>query len=154
MSTLERFLGAQAAQPWTVAIDELRAGRKETHWIWWILPQLRDLGTSEMAVHFGLQDAHEAEAYVAHTVLSARLLAAFDALLAHRPRSLVHVMGGADGWDVDTLKLVSCATLFRDVGHGADRQDIVARCEAVLAWAAEEGYPPCARTLRALHESA
>jgi len=154
LSTLDRFLLAQAAQPWTVALDELRAGRKATHWIWWVFPQLGGLGRSTTAVRFGLVGASEAEAYVAHPELSARMLAALDALLEHRHRSLVHVMGGDAGRDVDALKLVSCATLFREVGRRLDRSEVVARCEAVLAWASEEGYPPCARTMRALTEPA
>lgn len=146
MFDLARFVCAQERQPWTRALGELEQGAKRTHWIWWILPQLASLGTSPQAQRFGLDGLEEAVAYLGEPALSERLLACLDALLAHRRRDLVMVMGG----EVDTLKLVSCATLLREASVRTERAEMLQRCDAVLAWASEEGYPPCAYTLAAL----
>ena len=150
MLDLVRFVRAQERQPWTSAAAELAAGAKRSHWIWWIFPQLVSLGTSPQAQRFGLDGLEEAVVYLGEAVLAERLLACFDALLANRPRSIVAVMGGDTGWDVDTVKLVSCATLFREASQRMGRADVLQRCDAVLAWAFDEGYPPCVRTDEAL----
>jgi uncharacterized protein (DUF1810 family) len=150
MFDLERFTKAQDHQPWTTAVHELRNGAKRSHWIWWVFPQLASLGTSPQAQRFGLDGLDEAVAYLGDDVLVVRLVACFDALLGNRPRSVVAVMGGDTGWDVDTLKLVSCATLFREASARALREDVRARCDALLAWAFDEGYPRCGATLAVL----
>ena len=82
---LDRFVHAQE-RTYATALDELRRGSKETHWMWFIFPQLRGLGTSEMAYTYGIADASEARAYVAHPILGPRLEACAEALLAHAPR--------------------------------------------------------------------
>ena len=69
---LSRFVEAQA-KDYSVALAELRAGRKRTHWIWYVLPQLRGLGSSSMATYYGIDSLQEAEAYLAHPVLGQRL---------------------------------------------------------------------------------
>ena len=69
---LTRFLDAQAPL-YATALAELQAGKKKTHWIWFVLPQLRGLGTSHNATYYGLENATEAAAYLAHPVLDARL---------------------------------------------------------------------------------
>ena len=77
LECLERFLDAQAGARgvgYEQALAELRAGRKVTHWIWYVLPQLRALGRSAMAREFGIADAEEAAAYAAHPVLGLRLV--------------------------------------------------------------------------------
>ncbi|KQY88716.1 DUF1810 domain-containing protein [Pelomonas sp. Root1444] len=103
---LDRFLRAQEAH-YANALAELRAGRKTGHWIWFVLPQLRGLGRSPMANEYGIADRAEAQAYLAHPVLGARLVECVQAMLAHRDIAASRVLG-----DVDALKFRSCLTLF------------------------------------------
>lgn len=103
---LERFVRAQQGQ-YVQALSELRAGRKQTHWIWYVLPQLRELGQSPMAREYGLADLAEAARYFAHPVLGPRLVECIDALLAHADRGARDILG-----DVDAMKFRSCLTLF------------------------------------------
>ncbi|WP_312307054.1 DUF1810 family protein, partial [Pulveribacter sp.] len=81
-ASLERFVQAQA-RDYAQALAELRAGHKRTHWIWYVLPQLRGLGRSSTAQFYGLADRAEARAYAAHPVLGPRLVQCVQALLAH-----------------------------------------------------------------------
>ncbi len=106
MEGLERFVAAQEAT-WEAALAELGLGRKETHWMWWVFPQLAALGRSPTARRFGLAGAEEAAAWLAHPVLGPRLVAAARAMLAHRGTPPEAVLG-----PVDAMKLRSCATLF------------------------------------------
>lgn len=108
-STLERFVDAQR-DTFDDALEELRDGRKRTHWMWFVLPQLRGLGHSAMAERYGLADADEAMAFVAHPLLGPRLLDCVRALLAHRMRTAEEILGG-----IDAMKLRSCLTLFMHV---------------------------------------
>ncbi|MCZ8167304.1 DUF1810 domain-containing protein [Silanimonas sp.] len=108
MQSLQRFLDAQAPVYETV-LAELRAGRKTSHWMWFVFPQLRGLGHSTMAQHYGLAGRAEALAYAQHPVLGARLAQCMALLLAHRGRSADDILG-----EVDALKLRSCATLFAE----------------------------------------
>ncbi|RZJ13553.1 MAG: DUF1810 domain-containing protein [Rubrivivax sp.] len=105
-SPLERFISAQQCS-YAGALAELRAGRKTGHWIWFVLPQLRGLGQSRMAHEYGIADRAEAEAYVAHPLLGARLCECVQAMLAHRGRTAESILG-----DVDAMKFRSCLTLF------------------------------------------
>jgi uncharacterized protein (DUF1810 family) len=105
---LERFVRAQAPI-FDEVLAELRAGRKRTHWMWFVFPQLRGLGRSEMSRFYGLDGVAEARAYLGHAVLGPRLRAAFEAVLA-APGSAVDILG-----PIDAPKLRSCATLFRRV---------------------------------------
>jgi len=106
---LQRFVQAQEPCMDDV-LAELRAGRKRTHWMWFVFPQLRGLGRSPMARHFGLQSRDEAAAYLAHPVLGSRLRACVDLVLAVDGRSAHDIFGSPDD-----LKLRSCLTLFRDI---------------------------------------
>lgn len=106
---LQRFVDAQQST-YANALDELRAGRKRTHWMWYVLPQLRGLGRSAMAERYGLADAAEARAYLAHPVLGPRLLECVQAMLAHRTATAVDILGS-----VDAMKFRSCLTLFMQV---------------------------------------
>lgn len=108
--SLQRFLDAQDHGVWEQALAELRRGRKQSHWMWFILPQLRGLGSSLNARHFGLADLAEAQAYLAHPVLGDRLLAACEALQDWTHLEARAVLGG-----VDAMKLRSCLTLFAAV---------------------------------------
>lgn len=109
MDTLQRFLDAQAPI-YEEVCAELRAGRKQRHWMWFVFPQLRGLGHSAMAQRYGLADRAQALAYSRHAVLGARLKECLALLLSHRGLSAEDIMG-----DVDAMKLRSCATLFAAV---------------------------------------
>jgi uncharacterized protein (DUF1810 family) len=89
---------------------ELRAGRKTSHWIWWIFPQLARLGRSPRARHFGLAGLAEATAYLAHPVLGPRLEHAARLVLAHQGAAAEDILG-----EVDARKLRSSMTLFEAV---------------------------------------
>ncbi|OOY25558.1 hypothetical protein BMI91_03890 [Thioclava sediminum] len=102
----QRFHAPQD-RDYPTALRELRQGRKTSHWIWWIFPQLASLGRSPRAVEYGIADLAEARAYLADPVLRARLAEASEAVLAHAGTPIEDIMG-----PVDALKLRSCATLF------------------------------------------
>ena len=103
---LERFVQAQDPVLAQV-LDELRAGHKRSHWIWFVFPQLAGLGRSAIARHYGLADLAQARAYGTHPVLGPRLRICCEAILAHPQRSAHAILGSPDD-----LKLCSCATLF------------------------------------------
>ncbi|HET7793863.1 MAG TPA: DUF1810 domain-containing protein [Rhizobacter sp.] len=103
---LDRFVEAQAAN-YDDALAELCAGRKRTHWSWYVLPQLRGLGSSAMAVRYGIASLAEARAYLAHPLLGPRLRACVAAMNAHSGLSAEQILG-----QIDALKFRSCVTLF------------------------------------------
>ena len=109
---LERFLRKQEYD-YPVALREIRAGHKQSHWIWYIFPQLKGLGTSDYANFFGIEDADEARAYLEHPVLGARLIEITEALLQLESSDPAEVMGGYP----DDMKLNSCMTLFASVSE-------------------------------------
>ena len=86
---LERFLAAQE-RDYALALAEIRSGKKNSHWIWYIFPQLTELGFSETARYYGIPGLEEAKAYYAHPVLRARLLEISGALL-ELDLSLIHI---------------------------------------------------------------
>lgn len=108
MSTpdLNRFIEAQK-NSYATALAEIKAGRKETHWIWYIFPQLKSLGRSNTAFYYGIANLDEAKAYMAEPTLRARLITITQALLALDESDPRRVMGYPDD-----LKLCSCMTLF------------------------------------------
>lgn len=103
---LRRFVDAQAAC-YPQVLAELQAGRKRTHWMWFVFPQLAGLGSSPTARRFAIANLAEARAYLAHPQLGARLRECAQAMLRHRGRSAHEILGSPDD-----LKLRSCATLF------------------------------------------
>lgn len=112
--SLARFVAAQSGV-YDLALAELRAGQKRTHWMWFVLPQLRGLGHSIMADRYGLEGMGEAQAYLSDPLLGSRLRECVSALLVHAgSRSPAEVMGV-----VDAIKLHSCLTLFEAAGGGA-----------------------------------
>jgi uncharacterized protein (DUF1810 family) len=131
----ERFLRAQAPV-WADVRGELRAGRKTSHWMWFIFPQLRGLGRSETAAFYGLGGLEDAAAYLAHPVLGARLAEVAGLMLAHEGAPAEAVLGS-----VDALKLRSSMTLFAAV-PGAP--EVFAQVLGALHEA------PCERTAAAL----
>ena len=111
--SLARFVAAQSGV-YDLALAELRTGQKRTHWMWFVLPQLRGLGHSLMADRYGLEGLAEARAYLAHPILGERLRESVLTLLAHAgARSAAEVMGV-----VDAIKLHSSLTLFEAAGGG------------------------------------
>ena len=103
---LERFTAAQAGV-YPHALAELRRGRKESHWMWFVFPQIAGLGTSPMAQRYAIRSLDEARAYLAHPLLGARLREATEVLLAHRGRGAEAILG-----PIDAMKLRSSMTLF------------------------------------------
>ena len=109
---LARFLAAQDPLIDRV-MAELRTGKKRSHWMWFVFPQLAGLGTSAMAQRYAIATLDEARAYLAHPVLGPRLRAATDAVLATTDRSLHDIFGTPDD-----VKFRSSMTLFERVGGG------------------------------------
>ena len=105
---LQRFVAAQdKGEIYDLALDELRRGRKQSHWMWYVFPQVGGLGTSAMAEKYSISSLAEAAAYVAHPVLGSRLVVAARELTAIDSHDPVQVVGA-----VDSLKLRSSMTLF------------------------------------------
>lgn len=103
---LKRFLDAQE-QTYEIALEEIKAGHKETHWMWWVFPQYKGLGESDVSKHYAIQSKEEARAYLAHPILGRRLRDCMVALLDLKTNDAVEVFGA-----VDAQKLKSCMTLF------------------------------------------
>jgi uncharacterized protein (DUF1810 family) len=114
-STISRFLEAQNADhpsAYDRALAELRAGRKRSHWIWFVLPQLQGLGRSAMAQHYGINGLEEAKAYLEEPTLRSRLEEVIGVIaeqLQKPDQSLERLMGG----NLDATKTISCLTLFQ-----------------------------------------
>ncbi|MDO9407652.1 DUF1810 domain-containing protein [Patulibacter sp.] len=105
---LERFVEAQdAGDTYGAAVAELSRGRKTSHWMWFVFPQVAGLGSSPTARRFAISGLEEARAYLRHPVLGPRLRESVDALLAVTGASAEEVLGG-----IDALKLRSSMTLF------------------------------------------
>lgn len=103
---LERFVEAQR-DVYSTALSELRSGRKQSHWVWFILPQLKGLGRSRMSEYYGISGLSEARAYLAHPILGPRLIECVEAILSHRNVPIEDILG-----EIDALKFRSCLTLF------------------------------------------
>jgi uncharacterized protein (DUF1810 family) len=103
---LSRFVAAQE-RDYARALTEIQDGRKRTHWIWYVFPQIEGLGRSSMATQYAIRSAAEAEAYLSHPVLGPRLMECCEAALAVEGLSAREVFGSPDD-----LKVRSCATLF------------------------------------------
>ena len=109
MAELSEFVASQAPV-WDDVLREMRAGRKTSHWIWWVFPQLAILGRSHRARHFGLSGLDGAAAYLAHPLLGPRLVQVSQLLLSHEDTDPATILGA-----VDALKVRSCMTLFEAV---------------------------------------
>lgn len=103
--SLNRFVEAQDAS-YETALREIQNGRKQSHWMWFIFPQLRGLGHSATSVHFGIRDRAEAQDYLNHPVLGPRLQEITKAVL-DSGQSVLSLFGS-----IDALKFSSCMTLF------------------------------------------
>jgi uncharacterized protein (DUF1810 family) len=111
-SGLERFIEAQDSVYGRV-LEELGSGRKLSHWMWFIFPQLAGLGSSETSQRYAIRSLDEARAYLAHPVLGARLRQCAGLLLATSARTAEEIVG-----PVDARKLRSCVTLFHRAAPG------------------------------------
>jgi uncharacterized protein (DUF1810 family) len=108
---LGRFVKAQeAGDTYKQALRELRAGRKTTHWIWFVFPQIQGLGLSPLSQRYAISSIEEAAAYLAHPVLGRRLVESVQAVLDANAVTPEAVMGG-----IDAIKLRSSLTLFSQV---------------------------------------
>jgi uncharacterized protein (DUF1810 family) len=107
--SLERFLRAQLWD-YETALKEISSGRKMSHWMWYIFPQMRGLGLSENATYYGIKDLEEAKEYLNHPVLGARLREITTAFLQLSGVSAKEVLG-----HTDAMKMLSCMTLFNVV---------------------------------------
>lgn len=103
---LDRFLSAQE-QVYATVLKELRNGKKETHWMWYIFPQLKQLGFSSTSQFYGLADLNEARAYLQHPILRQRLEECIEVLMAGQISNPTRIFGHPDD-----LKFHSCLTLF------------------------------------------
>lgn len=130
--SLDRFIKAQSGV-WPRPVEEIRAGRKTSHWMWYIFPQLAGLGQSPMAQLYGIDGLAEARDYLAHPLLGPRLVEIAQAMLAHAGVAPETVLG-----PVDAMKLRSCATLFEAAGGDAVFAGLLAafydgeRCDETL----------------------
>ena len=103
---LNRFIEAQN-RDYDIALAEIRAGKKVSHWMWYIFPQLKGLGRSSTSEYYGLSGIKEAQAYLSDPILKARIIEITDAVIAHKDKSAEEIFGG-----IDAKKLRSCMTLF------------------------------------------
>jgi uncharacterized protein (DUF1810 family) len=156
---LDRFKRAQdgTIDGFTTAVAEMQAGRKRSHWIWYIFPQLAGLGHSSMAVQYGLQGIAEATAYLRDPVLRERLLIITRIVSAHLQQTAGPALDQLMGSEIDALKLVSSMTLFREVANRLheveplpDVAELATQADIILRAAARQGYPECATTRRQL----
>lgn len=133
------------------ALTEMEAGRKTSHWMWYVFPQLVSLGRSATAVEYGIADAQEAEAYLRHPVLGrdySTIVAVVWDQVVRKGVAISDLMG-----QPDDLKLVSSLTLFGTVARQmADPRfaTLADLCDDVLTKAAEQGFPRCQITNAAL----
>jgi uncharacterized protein (DUF1810 family) len=152
--SLERFHQAQDGgfAGYATALEEIRRGRKRSHWIWYVFPQLDGLGSSSTARQYAIRDLDEAGEYLRDPVLRNRyeeITAAVKKRLAARS-TVEDLMGG----DTDALKLASSLTLFREAARRGARLEsdsdctrLAQLCEQVLELTAAQGFGPCAFTI-------
>ena len=107
--TITRFIEAQkeAYAGYFQALNEINQGKKISHWIWYIFPQVKGLGHSNMANYYGIINNEEAKQYLAHEVLGARIREITKALLAHKGKKASDILG-----NIDAKKVRSCMTMF------------------------------------------
>ena len=124
INNLNRFLEAQNSRryggSYEDALSEMKKGQKRTHWIWYIFPQLRGLGRSENSFFFGLENKAEAEAYLKHEILGARLIEITNVLLNLSETNIFYIVSA-----VDARKLCSCMTLFAEIENAPSVFDSV-----------------------------
>jgi uncharacterized protein (DUF1810 family) len=110
-NNLKRFLDAQQAD-YETALAEIKNGRKESHWMWYIFPQIQGLGSTETSKFFAIKSIEEAQKFLKHPVLGSRLLEISNALLNLKENNATAIFGSTDD-----MKLRSSITLFAEVDH-------------------------------------
>ncbi|QMU31194.1 DUF1810 domain-containing protein [Adhaeribacter radiodurans] len=105
-NNLKRFLDAQEAD-YAIALTDVKNGRKRSHWMWYIFPQIQGLGFSQISRFYAIKDLNEAEDYLKHPVLGSRLILICNELLQLQENNANKIFGSPDD-----LKLKSCMTLF------------------------------------------
>jgi uncharacterized protein (DUF1810 family) len=158
MTSLDRFKTAQdeSSSGFETALAEMRSGRKTSHWIWYIFPQLQGLGQSSMAQPYGIHGLPEACEYLSDPVLGERLLI-ITRVVAEK-LSLGSRIATLMGSSVDTQKLISSVTLFHHAGKpGPDGSapqlaDFARSCENILAAVEAQGYERCFLTPSRLNQ--
>lgn len=119
---LNRFVQAQEGD-YEQALREIRSGRKQSHWMWYIFPQYDGLGVSSTAKHYAIKSLQEAQAYLDHPLLGPRLVECAEAVLGVQGRTATEIFGFPDD-----MKLKSCATLFAQVSPaGSVFEQLLAR---------------------------
>lgn len=103
---IERYLSAQE-NVYEQALDEIKKGKKLTHWMWFIFPQLRGLGFTEYNIYYGIENLKEAGQYLNHPIVGSRLVEITEVLLQIENKTALEILGRAD-----ERKLKSCMTLF------------------------------------------
>jgi len=111
--SLQRFINAQKSV-YPVALGEIKSGRKRSHWMWFIFPQIQGLGFSATSKLYAIKDIDEAEAYLQHPVLGSRLIEISNVLLQLESKNAHSIFGSPDD-----IKLQSCMTLFSAI-HNSD----------------------------------
>jgi uncharacterized protein (DUF1810 family) len=149
---LQRFVDAQHSS-FDRALSEIEAGRKQSHWMWYVFPQISGLGLSSKSVRYAIGSVEEATAFLEHPILGVRYRQIVDAVWHHvvEGHVTIHNLFGSP----DDSKLVSSLTLFEGVADDCDlpEPDIVAfvtKADQVLQAAYAEGIAPCADTDRFL----
>lgn len=104
---MERFLKAQKSS-YPTALNEIKNGKKRSHWIWYIFPQLTELGRSHMAKYYGIKDIQEARQYLENNILRERLIEISETLLSI-DYTAINILGS-----IDAMKVKSCMTLFHE----------------------------------------
>ena len=146
--SLERFHEAQAGRGagYDTALAEIRAGGKQSHWIWYVFPQIEGLGSSSIARAYAMRDLGEACAYLRDPILRAR----YEEIVAAVSEQLVRGIRVEDlmGGRIDALKLASSLTLFRAAAEQLAREDptfasLTERLSALLGQTSGQGYPAC-----------
>jgi uncharacterized protein (DUF1810 family) len=120
-SSLKRFLDAQE-HDYPIALAEIKAGRKRSHWMWYIFPQIQGLGFSEMSRYYGIKDVAEAQQYLADPVLGSRLIEISRQLIQLESDDATIIFGSPDD-----LKLRSSMTLFSSLATTDPVFDVVLR---------------------------
>jgi len=115
----EHFIEAQKKY-YKLALDELRSGHKESHWIWFIFPQIEGLGKSEISRRFAITDLQEAHAYLKHPILGVRLCECVQTILDISGRNIAEILG-----QPDDMKFLSSLTLFNEVVLSDNKSHIV-----------------------------
>ncbi len=108
--SLERFKQAHA-EHFPIALAEIQRGKKQSHWIWAIFPQIAGLGHSANSQHYAIKDLAEAQEFLKSPVLSMNLQLISEALLKHKTQTAIDILG-----DIDSLKVQACMTLFLQAG--------------------------------------